>query len=79
MKVKIKKEGKEKKFKLISSWEDVTLEKWLKLIEFQEGSKTKEAEETIAMLSDIPKKLIKELKQVLTVLKTMYAISTPTT
>ena len=61
MKVKIKKEGKEKKFKLISSWEDVTLEKWLKLIEFQEGSKTKEAEETIAMLSDIPKKLIKEL------------------
>jgi len=61
MKVKIKKDGKEKKFKLISSWEDVTLEKWLKLIEFQEGSKTKEAEETIAMLSDIPKKLIKEL------------------
>ena len=61
MKVKIKKEGKEKKFKLISSWEEVTLEKWLKLIEFQEGSKTKEAEETIAMLSDIPKKLIKEL------------------
>ena len=61
MKVKIKKEGKEKKYKLISSWEDVTLEKWLKLIEFQEGSKTKEAEETIAMLSDIPKKLIKEL------------------
>ena len=61
MKVKIKKDGKEKKFKLISSWEDVTLEKWLKLIEFQSGSKTKEAEETIAMLSDIPKKLIKEL------------------
>ena len=58
MKVKIKKEGKEKKYKLISSWEDVTLEKWLKLIEFQSGSKTKEAEETIAMLSDIPKKLI---------------------
>jgi hypothetical protein len=61
MKVKIKKEGKKKEFKLISSWEEVTLEKWLKLIEFQEGSKTKEAEETIAMLSDIPKKLIKEL------------------
>ena len=61
MKVKIKKEGKKKEFKLISSWEEVSLEKWLKLIEFQEGSKTKEAEETIAMLSDIPKKLIKEL------------------
>ena len=61
MKVKIKKEGKVKEFKLISSWEEVTLEKWLKLIDIQEGSKTKEAEETIAALSDIPNKLIKEL------------------
>ena len=61
MKVKIKKEGKVKEFKLISSWEEVTLEKWLKLIDIQEGSKTKEAEETIATLSDIPNKLIKEL------------------
>ena len=61
MKVKIKKEGIKKEYKLISSWEEVSLEKWLKLIEFQEGSKTEEAEETIAMLSDIPKKLIKEL------------------
>ena len=61
MKVKIKKEGKVKEFKLISSWEEVTLDKWLKLIDIQEGSKTKEAEETIAALSDIPNKLIKEL------------------
>ena len=61
MKVKVKKEGKVKEFKLISSWEDVTLERWIKLIEFQEGSKTEEAEKTIAELSNIPKKLIKEL------------------
>ena len=61
MKVKIKKEGKTKQFKLISSWEDVTLEKWLKLIDFKNETKTKEAEETIAALSNIPKKLIKEL------------------
>ena len=61
MKVKVKKEGKVKEFKLISSWEDVTLEKWLKLIEYQEGSKTEEAEKTIAEFSNIPKKLIKEL------------------
>ena len=61
MKVKVKKEGKVKEFKLISSWEDVTLEKWLKLIRFQEGSKTEEATETIAELSNMPKKLIKEL------------------
>ena len=62
MKVKIKKQGKVKEFKLISKWSDVTLEKWLKLIDFQEGTKTKEAEETIAALSNIPKELIKQLE-----------------
>ena len=62
MKIKIKQEGqKTKEFKLISSWSDVTLERWLKLIEFQTGSKTKEAEETIAAMSDIPKQLINQL------------------
>jgi len=62
MKVKIKKEGKTKQFKLISSWEEVTLEKWLKLIDFASETKTKEAEETIAALSTIPKQLIKQLE-----------------
>ena len=63
MKVKIKQEGKKTKtFKLISSWEEVTLEKWLKLIDFASETKTKEAEETIAALSTIPKQLIKQLE-----------------
>ena len=61
MKIKIKKEGKTKEFKLINSWSDVTLETWLKLIEFQTGSKSKEAEETIAAMSDIPKQIINQL------------------
>lgn len=61
MKVKVKKEGKVKEFKLISSWEDVTLETWLSLIDFETGTKTEEATETIAALSNIPKQLIKEL------------------
>ena len=61
MKVKIKKQGKVKEFKLINSWEEVTLEKWLQLIDFETGTKTEEATETIAALSDIPKKLVKEL------------------
>ena len=60
MKVKIKKEGKTKEYNLINSWEDVTLEKWVKLSSEKEST-TKEAEETIAALSDIPKQLIKEL------------------
>ena len=61
MKVKIKKEGKVKEFKLINSWSDVTLETWLKLIDFETGTKTENATETIAALSDIPKKLVNEL------------------
>ena len=61
MKVKIKKEGKVKEFKLINSWSDVTLETWLQLIDFETGTKTEEATETIAALSNIPKQLIKEL------------------
>jgi hypothetical protein len=62
MKINIKKEGKTKKFKLISSWEEVSLESWLKLIDFSKGTKSKEAEETIAALSNIPKDLINQLE-----------------
>ena len=61
MKVKIKKEGKVKEFKLINSWADVTLESYIKLIEFEKGTKTENATETIAELTNIPKTLIKEL------------------
>ena len=61
MKVKIKKEGKVKEFKLINSWADVDLSTWLKLIDFQTGTKTQEATESITLLTDIPKELVKEL------------------
>ena len=61
MKVKIKKQGKQGTYNLINSWSDVTLDKWLQIIDIETGSKTKEAEETIAALSDIPEQLIKEL------------------
>ena len=61
MEIKIKKEGKVKEFKLINNWEEVTLEKWLQLIDFETGTKTEEATETIAALSNIPKQLVKEL------------------
>ena len=61
MKVKIKKAGKKQTYNLINSWADVTLEKWIRLVEAETGSKTKEAEKTIAALSDIPRQLVKEL------------------
>tara|TARA_R110001592_G_scaffold103023_3_gene290319 strand:+ start:594 stop:1235 length:642 start_codon:yes stop_codon:yes gene_type:complete len=62
MEVKIKKDGKIKNFKLISKWSDVSYSTWLKLIDFQNGTKTEEAKETIAALSNIPKDLIKQLE-----------------
>tara|TARA_R110000822_G_scaffold275288_1_gene397465 strand:- start:317 stop:958 length:642 start_codon:yes stop_codon:yes gene_type:complete len=61
MKVKIKKKGKKKSYNLINSWSDVTLEKWIELIDAQTGSKAKEAQETIAAMSDIPKALVDEM------------------
>ena len=61
MKVKIKKEGKQETYNVINSWSDVNLESWMQLVDKETVSKTKEAEETIAALSDIPKKLVKEL------------------
>ena len=61
MKVKIKKEGKVETFKLINSWSDVNLSTWLKLIDYATGTKTEEAEATLAALTDIPKQLVKEL------------------
>ena len=62
MKDKNNKKGKKKEYKLISSWTEVTLEKWLKLVSFKTGTKTKEARETIAALSDIPKNVIDQLE-----------------
>ncbi|MBP92917.1 MAG: hypothetical protein CMC55_02235 [Flavobacteriaceae bacterium] len=61
MKVKIKKEGNTKEFNLIKSWSDVTLEKWVKLVDLHKGSRSDEALETITALSNIPKQLVKEL------------------
>ena len=62
MEVQIKEKGKLKKFKLINSWSDVNLETFQKLIKFHTGSKSKEALNTIAELSNIPKDLINKLE-----------------
>ena len=62
MRVKIKKKGKVKQFKVINKWSDVTLERWIKLMDYNNGTKSEEALNTVAELSNIPKKLIKELE-----------------
>ena len=61
MKIKVKKKKETKEYNLISSWSEVTLEKWLKLVEYKKGSKSKEALNTITTLSTMPKKIVKEL------------------
>ena len=61
MDVKIKKDGSTKKYRLVTKWENVTLEKWGKIIAKDIKSKPKAALEMITALSDIPKKLVKEL------------------
>ena len=61
MKVKVKKEGKQKIYKIVDSWNDVTLEKWQQLVLGKRKSKTEEAKETIKALSDLPVKLIEEM------------------
>ena len=62
MDILIKEKGKQKKFKLVNKWSDVTLETFQKLISFHTGSKSKEALNTIAELSNIPKDLINKLE-----------------
>ena len=47
MKVKIKKKGKTKEFKIIESWQDVNLKSWLRLLDLQKGSKSKEGKRTL--------------------------------
>ncbi len=61
MKVKVKKEGKLKTYKIVDSWKDVTLEKWQQLTLGKKKSKTKEAKETIKALSTLPIKLVEEM------------------
>ena len=61
MKVKIKKDKKVKEFDLIKSWDDVNLETWIKLVDFQKGTNAQEAMDSIQLLSNIPKNLVKEL------------------
>lgn len=61
MQVTINKDGKENKFTLINSWEDVTLETYAKLIKYKKKSNTDEAFTLINNMSDIPRKFVQSL------------------
>tara|TARA_R100000655_G_C2990114_1_gene192993 strand:- start:17 stop:658 length:642 start_codon:yes stop_codon:yes gene_type:complete len=61
MKLKIQKEGKIKSYNLINSWSDVNLERWAELIKIKTDKNSEDALETLTVLSDMPKKVIREL------------------
>ena len=61
MEVKIKKKGKTRKYRVIESWKEVTLEKWIKLTELEGLTQAQETKALINTLSDIPEKLISKL------------------
>tara|TARA_R100000963_G_C4640145_1_gene103813 strand:- start:863 stop:1507 length:645 start_codon:yes stop_codon:yes gene_type:complete len=62
MEVKIKNKGKIEKFKLIESWEDVSLESWTRLVASKTKTKSEEALKVISELSNIPENIIKKLE-----------------
>ena len=69
MQITITKENKKRKYNVIRSWNDVTLDKWAKLITSKTKTKSKEAIETIKLLSDIPEKILKQLMKYLSKLQ----------
>jgi hypothetical protein len=62
MKVKVKEGEKVKEFDFINSWEEVTLEKWVKMTDFGDTTKSEQAQNTIELLSDMPQDVIKKLE-----------------
>lgn len=60
MKVNINKGKTKKTYNLITSWDDVTLEKWQKLLSIK-GKNTKKDIDMIKILSDIPDDLLNNL------------------
>ena len=62
MKVKVKAEGEVKEFDVIKSWDDVTLENWIRLVSSKSETKSEEALETISELSNMPKSIIEKLE-----------------
>jgi hypothetical protein len=47
---------------LVKSWADVTLGKWVAMSDFKKGTKSEEAKNTIALLSNMPKNMISKLQ-----------------
>lgn len=54
-------ENEEVKEFTIKSWSDVTLEKWMRLLEKEAGTEIEQTQELINMMADIPTKILNKL------------------
>ena len=61
MRISIDNKGKKESFTLINSWNDVTVEKYARLVKYHELSGAQQSLHTIGLFTNIPKKLIKQL------------------
>ena len=55
-------ENEEVKEFTIKSWSDVTLEKWMRLLEKEDGTEIEQTQELINMMADIPTKILNKLQ-----------------
>ena len=61
MQISLNNKGTEEKFTLISSWEDVTVENYARLVKYNDLSGAQKSLHTIGLFTDIPKHLIKQI------------------
>tara|TARA_R110002049_G_scaffold182339_1_gene350034 strand:+ start:111 stop:713 length:603 start_codon:yes stop_codon:yes gene_type:complete len=61
MQISLNNKGTEEKFTLISSWNDVTVENYARLVKYNDLSGAQKSLHTIGLFTDIPKYLIKQI------------------
>jgi len=61
MQISLNNKGQEEKFTLISSWKDVTVENYARLVKYNDLSGAQKSLHTIGLFTDIPKYLIKQI------------------
>ena len=61
MQISLNNKGTKEKFTLISSWEDVTVENYARLVKYNDLSGAQRSLHTLGLFTDIPKHLIKQI------------------
>ena len=61
MQISLNNKGTEEKFTLISSWNDVTVENYARLVKYNDLNGAQKSLHTLGLFTDIPKHLIKQI------------------